>query len=214
MPDGSPNYLTQNADGSVSALFSGGVKIFAGTTTTPPDTRKVTWVRESSGALVAQIKAYDDQSGGNLYTSWDLDDPDSLRAAGFFQESLSTNGPMRMGVYAEDGLGNLQSKLIINSVGTSDWLQLLTQAKKKIAFGNQALSWPGGSSVSNQVAINHGLGVQPDVAIAFMNDQTGTGPCTVRGYSKSAVSFTIDAYTSGFAPGAGNNGAVAWLAIG
>lgn len=52
---GYPNYLTVGADGTVGAVFPGGVTIPAGTNLTPPDERKIRWLRDTDGALVAQI---------------------------------------------------------------------------------------------------------------------------------------------------------------
>lgn len=58
MPDITPTYLRSTSDGKVLAVFPGGVEILAGEnypTVTPPDERRVRWVRESDGSLVADL---------------------------------------------------------------------------------------------------------------------------------------------------------------
>lgn len=69
MPDNSyPNVLTINADGTVSADFSGhvhaaGVDLDAGSSLTPPDTDRVRWLRTADGAAVASLYALELANG-------------------------------------------------------------------------------------------------------------------------------------------------------
>lgn len=63
-----PNFTQVNAQGDTGAIFPGGVQILAGDLNTPRNERQVRWVRESDGALVAQIFAsnYPDGSIANI----------------------------------------------------------------------------------------------------------------------------------------------------
>ena len=68
MPDlAYPNYLTVGADGKAQAVFPGGVQILAGDNVTPPNERRVRWVRASDGALVADAFGAEDAFNDYAY---------------------------------------------------------------------------------------------------------------------------------------------------
>lgn len=70
----SPAYLTLDAAGNVGADFTGHVKatgldLEAGTTASPPNDRKVRWLRTSDGAVIANLAAFNLGGGSSLNLS-------------------------------------------------------------------------------------------------------------------------------------------------
>lgn len=57
-------FLETASDGSVDAVFPGGIQISNGVTSTPPDSRRVRWV-DDDGVQRAEIYAYDNGGAGD-----------------------------------------------------------------------------------------------------------------------------------------------------
>lgn len=70
MPKSVPNYLSVAADGSVGAIFPGGVQMpegGGGVGGVPPESQSIRWVRDSTGAMVANIYAASNGGSGPSY---------------------------------------------------------------------------------------------------------------------------------------------------
>jgi hypothetical protein len=61
-------------------------------------------------------------------------------------------------------------KSVIDGGGKSSFLQLATEAKRKVGFGSTTLKFPGGTKFSNEVEVSHGLGATPVSVIANSNN--------------------------------------------
>lgn len=139
MPDsGYPNYLNVQPDGGIGALFSGGVILDAGVGATPGPDRKITWLRESDGALVAEHKSY--MVGTNAELEHNVTSPD-LPVGNRAQLHLSVNSagvPAKSSVIANaaDGSGNNEQRTIIDELGRSAFAQLAGSIREaRLAFG-------------------------------------------------------------------------------
>lgn len=105
-----------------------------------------------------------------------------------------------------------KSKLATDALNA--FLKLLTAGDRKLAFGGQAINWPGSSILSNPITIAHGLGALPVVHVVYMVDQSGTGYCKTAGGTQSSTQLTAQFETvGGFQPGAGSHGTAGWIAI-
>src|SRR5947209_231784 len=96
-----PNYLVVNPDGTIGANFTGhvhaqGLDLDAGTSSTPPDTDRVRWVRTSDGAAVAYLAGY--STAGQEVVG--------VGARAAVQADLS-----RVSLHAEDDTGAFQALL-------------------------------------------------------------------------------------------------------
>lgn len=122
MPDITPLYLVTLPSGDVQAVFPGGVQILAGDTVSPPDERKVTWVRQSDGALVASVDAY--SIGSNDQATWRLFDPDNPtnRNANLIQKLDAASGRATVTAHAQT-VGNAATRTIVDDLGQSSFIQ-------------------------------------------------------------------------------------------
>lgn len=92
MPDNQPNFSQVDpTTGEVTAVFPGGIEMFASSPPVPQLTRRVAWVRETDGALVAYAAAFTGPGSDSL----------EIRMPGD-----ETGNPARIGVSAETGFGN------------------------------------------------------------------------------------------------------------
>jgi Repeat of unknown function (DUF5907) len=86
-------------------------------------------------------------------------------------------------------------------------------ATRKVAFGGGTGVYPGGSSLSNPLTINHGLGVTP-IVIFGMSTDIGRGAwIELAGQSNASQLFLRQAYPFG-QPAGGTTFGLVWLAIG
>lgn len=218
MPD---NFgLTDEFDGEIIA--SGGIRILATNLLTPPDSRRVRWVEETNGAMVAQINGFSDpgldvqglymaavDEGGNL--------PNSPNAQ-FGAERLA--GLLRTYAQTYDGISAPETRVLIDSNIDSNFAQRFSAGASLLAdnrFNGGVVTplYPGGSTVSNALAVNHGLGIAPTIVIGTPNvdpTTTLTDPYTVYTYGYGAAQFTMRTMAAGM-PGAGTGIPVVWLAI-
>lgn len=115
MPDSVPNYLFTDAAGKVFAVFPGGITVQAGTAPAflQPIGRRVMWTKDGSpsGAMVAELYAYDDASGHTLVSAAYLDratDPTRQVATASY------------GAAAIDGATTGQSQLVTTAITNGD----------------------------------------------------------------------------------------------
>ena len=178
MPRSEPNYLTTLPNGDISALFSGGIQILAGTDASPPDSRQVRWVEETGGALVAQILAYDFIFGGtnhSLSSEWILNNPiggaGHLGQAliGLFGEDPQGGLNWRVLAQAQSNAGGAASATVIDSAEQSSFLQLISTRRLRVEVGRATIVW-NGTALSNITAINHNLNAIPVCGLLTLQD--------------------------------------------
>lgn len=130
---------------------------------------------------------------------------DSSGKTAFVATETRTGGEQEVAV----GAGS-QVKTAIDQAGRSEFLQLASLAKRKINFGSIELEWPGGSPLTNEATITHGLGTTP----VYLSVQAGmVNMCGVG--SPGGTTFKARMRTGdGTSPGAGTRQTVYWIAIG
>lgn len=123
----SPLLLTIAADGRVTADFEGhisaeGLDLDMGETATPPEDRKIRWLRASDGTRLAEIYAW---HGGAGFPEHALL---SLRA--YDRENLDSNAELEVNAGGDGSLpsrvlavAGLQSRVIVRGDGASDFVQ-------------------------------------------------------------------------------------------
>lgn len=233
----SPNYLTVNPDGTVSATFSGIIKA-AGVSlpeapnySTPLDENRVAWTR-ADGALnqfgdpPASLYA-----GEGQVSSGDAADIVSLvansvglsTAAQAQVAAFTGNLTAELNAIADQGHGaSVQASAqpgggqltILDSAGNSNFVQIYGAAKKlRLAVGQVAVGWAGGSISSRISVVNTGLPVAA-TAVALSAFTSVAGYASYGGFTGSvAGSFSAYAVASA-APPAGDTTTLTWIAIG
>lgn len=138
-----PNYVRQNADGTVGAVFSGGVELNSSDSSKnqpPASENSIQWVRQQDGALIAQIyssveepgniagdsqfqqQVFDpDGRGAQLYLSAQPDQNTPNRGAAVSISSGSTGNVGQVSVNAWDANGNESNAHVLKGDGSSDF---------------------------------------------------------------------------------------------
>lgn len=215
MPKGTPTYLTQNPDGTVSADFSGhvfalGLDLTAGQGSgSVTSSRKVVWHKDTkTGGTVAEIEAYYpvDASTGQINIRGRATSTQSKAEISLL--GADSNQEIDVSVSNANGTVFLQ-KMLLNGLEQSSFLQLAGAAlKRKISFGIQTATWTS-SNFSAPVVFGHSLGVNPVFAIAGAIGAAEAN-YTVGGYDASNLSVT-GCWITGIVTTAQN---FFWMAIG
>lgn len=203
----SANYLTLGPDGSVGAAFSGhisaaGLDMPEGAFGDPLST--IAW-HDSSGATQESIGG---GAGGGLHV---------LQL--FAGQSAGVNALLELqtdGTNSSVGAGtNVAGVTVIDSRERSSFLQLADVQQTALSFGDQTLTWPGGSNNSNAPTISHGLPGVPRVVLATMAATSAGGFTWVNVTDITAATFQVQATTGGTvpAPAGGTTATCYWLAI-
>lgn len=181
MSDGfapSPGWVIQ-PDGSLLFDFDGhvharGVDLDAGDTTSPPEDRRVRWLRTSDGAIVADINSY--EAGGGRSLVMEVLSPTGTTPAATMRTVSTTNG-FQVGVQASQiapaggmvvAYTDSSQAVVVDEAQQSSFLQLVGGlARRRVNFGQGSLTWTA-SPDSATTAVNHQLGVAP-VAISILS---------------------------------------------
>ena len=143
LPKSVPNYLTTNSSGEAGAVFPGGVQVTAGTDATPTNERRIRWIRDSDGALIAELFGYKFGGISNLLLT--ANDPDSAGAQGEIQLSAGAI-PFDTGVdvfVTPSGGATIGAKLL-DATGRSGFLKLAVNADIGVKFASVVFAAPGG----------------------------------------------------------------------
>jgi hypothetical protein len=164
------------ADGSLTYDFTGhisakGVDLLASTDASPPTDRQVRWLRESDGALAAQIYAFERILNGDPESflsliAWPALSAPVPRRAGIVahaNSSIPANGGYAAVSASVAGDNGSDSITIYDDKQASGFLQLAFQARRKVAFGLVVVN--AGTSLN----VAHGLGVVPALVLASPN---------------------------------------------
>lgn len=220
--------LTDEFDGEIIA--SGGVRILAGTGSSPPNQRKVRWVNDpNTGVQVAEIQAYDDGTNDFLGLFANPNgtagrdgtarmagiSPSSTHIAIVETQGLSTGS--RVNVYA-DGV----VRRVLDSGDQSNFAQrfragAVSLSNSRFNLGTSTVTWPGGSALSNNLDITHGLGISATHVFlvgATIRSDIGLYYMALVNPAISATQFRVAGVNpTGAAVGAGVTGAFTWLAF-
>lgn len=173
-----------DAQGRVSYDFAGhisaaGIDLLAGDDASPPNDRRVRWLNEATGAVVADLLGYSDL--GAVHSSHTVlgayaptTDPDQRATVSVAAHDGAANP--QAGIIAEDrndapdgskvtAFAGAFARTIVNELGQSSFLELATIAGRKINIGTGSALF-NASSVSSQVNVNHGLGKTPAIVLA------------------------------------------------
>ena len=152
-----PNYLQVLPDGSIVALFTGGLEIPEGATSTPTPTELVAWIDPSQNAR-EYIQGYGSGYGpGNSHILELGSFPDASDKAyiEIAAHESGTNGSAAVSAFAEDETSNAGAT-VIDSLGRSTFPQLPSLAPAILVTGVATVTWPGSSSTSNPTTISNG----------------------------------------------------------
>lgn len=168
MPQAVPNYLNTNGSGETGAVFPGGIELLQSVTfNTPVTERRVTWVKESNGALAASIHSSASTNGQNEHLiitqgaetqsanmraafrcvnaadaplDWSVTSPTVADGAGYMiqRRAVGTGGNSNTQVFAEG-----ESRTLLDHNGGSDLLQF-----DKMQFLNLTGPWLAAPPVS------------------------------------------------------------------
>ena len=207
--------LTPNpwqVDPATGALVYERVELYAASAdpgaVTPPDERRVRWIQESDGELVADITGWegDGAYGHNSYAY----QPGFDRLAGLNLLVSDVLGVKRASVVAHTGIdGSEHTATVLDGSGQSSFLRLANPAlaKRSIAFGTTAVTFTA-SQFTPVVNVAHGLGVVPIIALATMQH-------SIIGWCNAVPASNVNVALQGLAPAALSVTAqVYWLAIG
>lgn len=121
---------------------------------------------------------------------------------------LVTPGAQTGDVVATLVFGN--DLLVLGRIGESGWT-----GGDRIGSGTGTWTWPGGSAVSSQVTVTHGLGFTPTRVLVCSNiDQGGTEMISGLASDYTATTFKSRGSFKSFTPGAGGTSTFVWIAVG
>lgn len=130
LPDISPTYFTVNGDGTMDAVFPGGLTIPMSTGGgDPPAGKAIRWRRESDGAIVAYIFTRD--HAVEVIAHGPGSEPGEIQLSAFnddvFQFSRMTLGEVGEAkittTILDDSVGTIESRLLADGHSRSDYLQ-------------------------------------------------------------------------------------------
>lgn len=225
-----PNYLTVDAQGRVSANFSGiinaqGVVIPSAFGGAPLPPNRISWQRASDRAFIADIFASTTVAGstseGLLLRAFAhaaaefsdvemqaIDDTGQQQAQLFVQQNNRGNG------LAQATAGS-KIATIIDASGSSAFLQLLSTQKLRSAFGTGSVNFTTGNQTTAAVTIPHGLGTTPQAVLAFFNLQGITAATFTLQTSQAPDATNIYLYgQTSSAPGGNFSEPFWWVALG
>lgn len=197
---GNAAFIVVAPDGTITYDFDGhihadGLDLYAGTTSSPPNDRLVRWLRQSDGALVRQIGAYDD---GTKYSN--IDDVLDPASAQNYAQRRARVDPFAVRSTIEDTAaagGATVSRTIIDSDNRSSFIQTRgdTTVPKRSLVGSTTLTFPGGQAWQTSPAINHNWGTGPVRVFATMREFFASGgnigPLALAGYGQNANALSI-----------------------
>lgn len=200
MPKGVDTVLTVDGAGRISADFTGhvhaqGLDLDAGDTTSPPEDRKVRWIRVSDGAVIADLESF--SAGGTnrstfiTYANLGETATTEIKAVRGSSAKVDVidNGTTQ-GVYAT--AGGSSGYTIVDSDKRSSFLQIQPGVNRKSAAGTDVIAF--GATAQAAAFIPHGLGVAPSqiyVTAKYTQVAPLNVPTIVSYGAMNAVNFTV-----------------------
>lgn len=216
-----PNSYTIDAAGNVVVV---GIDLPAGITSTPPNRSRIRWLRQSDGAVAADLTAYS-TSGVEAFKaaayalaasdeSWSMleaiDDGGNVQAsviARYNWHAAGTTGSI-------DLAAGIQNRALLYQDGRSSFMQIGAAASLSTTGAFQ-LGWPGGANISTSGIITPFGFTNLGGVLAVADETRPAGLLTVCGVSYTGgAGFQVIGYTPQGNPPAGAQSTVAWLAWG
>jgi hypothetical protein len=120
--------------------------------------KKVRWIRTSDGFAAADTYAYEDtETAYHVALVEAYGAPNSTRTAAL--RARSRDAGVGFQDSAVEAIADQASRMIYDSSGRSDFLQLADLANRKLGFGSSAVTFA--AQTSSSVVVAHGLGVTP-----------------------------------------------------
>lgn len=214
MPTGNLGFFTVNANGTITNNFTGhihadGLDLYAGTTASPPDDRKIRWLRQADGALVAVLSAYE------VGTRRTLTEGTGNGAASSTISTISdntTNFSTAVTIDLANKDGTIFGATIVNGVGGSSFIKApgLVSVSTELNSGQIAYTFNG--TVTTQGAALHGLSKTPTEIIMTQQKDAATTPPIVYqtwGYTSTGFSWRGYSVTGAF----GGAEVASWVAV-
>jgi hypothetical protein len=219
-----PTYLTIDAQGHVSASFTGivnalGVTIPEGLNPNPSGQNEIAWVN-SGGAVEERIGSV---NNGGVAALLAQATPAAAGVEGLvkleaFNHAATENAILSAA--ADDTTSSVSASatthgvVVIDSAGESSFLQLASPNNFRLAAGQGVAAWTGAGAVSVVETALTGL-PGAATAIIFGCQTSAHGFASYGGISGNAAgSFTFYAVATGGIPPAGDSAAVTWMAVG
>lgn len=154
-----PTFFRTAADGSVGAIFPGGVELPVNTTPSPNPARRVYWERDD-GATVAELWGMDQGGIQRLYLgSYDPDAPTQVSAG--LKLDIDPAGSS-VGAQALNFPSSAAAVRIIGSDDTSGFVRFAEgPTVERVARGTASIVFPPGANAAATVVIPHGLPDEP-----------------------------------------------------
>ena len=191
-----PSYAILNLDGTIGALFTGAVQLQTSAGSGPIAQNAVNWVT-SGGAVIADILGESGQGITDLTLNSTINNALAQLA---LTSDRQISPHTLLSIIADDGIAPRQSRRLLASDGSSDFMQLLNTGTRKLTWGDWQLSTPG-SWTNGQwqtITINHGWGTTPYAVWPII--VAGGGILTSIGigatYNYSGTQFQMDLYNA------------------
>ncbi|HET7047858.1 MAG TPA: hypothetical protein VFI54_06260 [Solirubrobacteraceae bacterium] len=147
-----PNTYTVDANGNVSVT---GINIPAGTSTTPPSQDRIRWLRQSDGAVVAEIIGF--SSGGAEVVAVRADALAPGDTSQSLLDVLDDQGTEQGNIVVTQTARGATAQVLltaaghtrtaVDQLGRSDFLVLSSTELSTV--GTATITWPGGTAFSN-----------------------------------------------------------------
>lgn len=224
MPELYPNFLAVNPDGTISAVFPGGLVIPSSTAAAPPPGRAIKFIdTDVTQELRNEEFVSEGAAGGGFIFHQDTvyrgsADQEQLGnilrvAEGVPRGSDGVAFTSRAQIQASRSLGALwgvfasiltpassQGATVLDSNGASTFLKLASDANVEIAFGQLTVNFAANSISSDAPTVAHGLGAAPTVVLAlpaqFIGAATAANAFHVVRTSSDATNIVFRGFTN------------------
>lgn len=208
-----PNYLTVTPQG-IGAAFSGkinarGLVVPTTQSGSGDGTNEIAFTRQAPGDIG------DGSTAGEILL-FDTPAPHAVTQLFLIAERLIADGADAQVIANATNDTSSAQVMIIDAVGRSNFLQLPAIADLKAVFGVTVVTWPGGSNVSNVVAVGFGGAFTSAItALLLGTPVTSAGQACFANYETLALnSMDLIASDPFGAPANGVTAAISWLAVG
>jgi hypothetical protein len=211
------NNTINPATGAVGALFSGGVQVPESPIDTYNADDAIGWV-STDRVIRDYILGVVNGAAHELHMNARADGPTGADLAELKVSSQAAGGlgSAVVSAVAQDSAGGGAAAVILNSLGGSSFLQLAGGATQvAIAYGSSTLTWPGGTTFSNNPTIAHGLGRIPQ-GVFYTAQYLSANPFSAYVF-ENGVPDTYDIHPEGCAASPPANGTTCpfwWMVIG
>lgn len=212
--------VTFETSGGDTSLTNEGLGITAPKVGGVKNVNRIQWFKEKLKNQVSEIISYISESGGTYFFRILTNSPTEAGATQILLDATHLKGLAMLFVEATNAVRKVYvtvqevTRVIFDSAGKSDFLQLTETAKRKINRGKVVITFPGASKVADSAKINHELGELPASIVATNSSGTGLWQITVDVIEETATQFKLRAtFNTGFEPAAGTKVTCNWIGM-